>query len=91
MIVPHIRNVTVTATTAHVIRRNKNRRTLLIYNNEESNIPEITSGEPAPYGQGIPIPPKRDYHNFGGCQGSYYLLCDTGETADVRIEEGIEV
>ena len=61
----------------------------MIFNNEAVNIVEVTSDEKSRYGQGIPVEPKACYENPEYCQGAYYVICDTGETADVRIEEDI--
>jgi len=72
------------------MRRNDKRRALLIFNNEESNIAEVHSSKSGIYGKGIPILPKAAYENYHFCQGAYYVICDTGKTADLRYEEDIE-
>ena len=63
--------------------------TLYLKNNEDTNKVEVTSSEKAKYGQGIPVEPKACYENLEYCQGAYFVICDTGETADVRVEEDI--
>lgn len=87
---PRIHKVSVTATATRAVQDNPNRVGLCIYNNEEANIVELIANEGDPYGKGIPIPPKDNYENLHYCQGEYWLICDTGETADCRVEEDIK-
>lgn len=88
---PLIKAVSASATAAQAVRANENRKALLIFNNEEVNIVEVTSRQNAVYGQGIPVPPKSNYENLDYCQGEYWVVCDTGLTADCRVEEDIEI
>jgi len=86
---PIIRAFPATATAKKAVVVNENRKSVCIYNNEEANIVEVVSSKESVYGQGIPIRPKGNYENLHYCQGAYYLICDTGLTADCRIEEQI--
>ena len=87
---PFIHQKTATATATQVVRANKDRIALLIYNNEVANYVEIVTKQNAKYGQGLPIAPKSNYENEHYCQGEYWVICDTGLTADVRIEEDLK-
>ena len=85
-----IKAVSASATATQAVPANEKRKGLLIYNNETANLVEVTSSKNAIYGQGIPIPAKGCYENLHFCQGEYFLICNTGLTADCRIEEDIE-
>lgn len=84
---PYIHQITATATKKQAVRANKHRIALLIFNNEAANIVEVVSKQDAIYGRGIPVEPKACYENEKYCQGEYWVICNTGLTADVRIEE----
>lgn len=86
---PYIHAVAATATAKRAVIVNPKRAALLVANNSEDYPVELTHGERIPYGDGIPIAPQSCYENEEYCQGEYWLRCDTGQTADVRIEEDI--
>jgi len=86
---PEIKVVTVSTTAQQILRANKRRKAVLIYNNGSAPV-ELTSSEKAPYGSGIPIHAGSDYHNdHFNCQGEYWVICSSG-TVDVRVEEDIQ-
>lgn len=86
---PYIHALGATATAKQAVRVNKDRKALMVFNNEAANIVELTSSKESRYGEGIPIAPQANYENEHYCQGQYFVICDTGLTADVRIEEDI--
>lgn len=86
---PRIHQLDATATAKRLVQKNPNRVGLTVFNNELSNKPEVISKENDAYGTGIPIAAKGCYENLHYCQGEYWVICDTGETADLRIEEDI--
>lgn len=97
-IYPYIHAVGATATATEAARANKDRVAIMIFNNEEANMVEVTSSKESVYGEGIPIEPKACYENdfvfigddgkrYSTAEGRYFVICNTGLTADVRIEE----
>lgn len=86
---PRIRAFTVTTTAQQLLRVNKDRKAVLIYNNGSAPV-ELLDSPKAPYGQGIPIPAGSAYNNeHFNPQGAYWIICNSG-TVDVRIEETIQ-
>ena len=78
----------VTTTTALLVRANRERVGLLIYNNGGTTI-ELVSSEKGNYGTGIPVASGSKYSNQDHCKAAYYAVSASG-TVDVRIEEDIE-
>lgn len=86
---PRIFQFTVTTMAQLLLRNNKNRKAVLIYNNGAAPV-ELLSSPKAPYGQGIPIAGGSCYTNdHFNCQGAYWIICSTG-TVDIRVEEDIQ-
>ena len=86
---PRIRAFTVTTTAQQILKVNKDRKAVLIYNNGTAPV-ELLDNNKAIYGKGIPIHAGSCYTSEGfNCQGSYWIICSSG-TVDVRIEETIQ-
>ena len=86
---PNIFPFTVTTTVQRLLKFNKQRKAVLIYNNGAAPV-ELLSSPHAKYGQGIPIDGSVPYSNdHFNCQGEYYVVCGAG-TVDIRVEEDIQ-
>jgi len=86
---PRISAFTVTTTAQQLLRVNKDRKAVLIYNNGLVTV-ELLDSSKAPYGQGIPIHAGKEHSITSfNCQGAYWIICETG-TVDVRVEETLQ-
>ena len=86
---PRIRQFTVTTTAQQVLKENKQRKAVLIYNNGTAPV-ELLDNKKQTYGKGIPILAGTAYDNeHFNPQGEYWIICESG-TEDIRIEEDIQ-
>ena len=86
---PRIRPFTVTTMAKLLLRNNKKRKAVLIYNNGAAPV-ELLDSPNGIYGQGIPIQAGTAYDNdHFNPQGAYWIICETG-TVDIRVEEDIQ-
>lgn len=86
---PRIYQFTVTTTAKQLLRNNKKRKAVLIYNNGATPV-ELLDSPNGIYGQGIPIGAGASYTNdHFNPQGAYWIICQTG-TVDIRVEEDIQ-
>lgn len=86
---PNIFAFTVTTTAKELLRPNKQRKAVLIFNNGATPV-ELLSSRKQTYGQGMPIPSNSSYtsEHFNP-QGQYWVICSAG-TIDLRVEEDIQ-
>ena len=85
---PKIYAFTATTTPQVLLRQNKKRKAVLIFNNGSVTVELVSVG--GIYGQGIPISPSVPYDNdHFNCQGEYWIVAASG-TCDLRVEEDIQ-
>ena len=86
---PNIFAFTVKTTAKKLLRLNKHRKAVLIYNNGAAAVELLSSGK-APYGQGMPIQASSSYtsEHFNP-QGEYWVISEAADQ-DIRVEETIQ-
>ena len=86
---PNIWQFTVTTTAQRLLRVNKQRKAVLIFNNGATPV-ELLSAQNQVYGNGMPIQPNSPYDNdHFNPQGEYWIICGAA-TIDIRVEEDIQ-
>lgn len=89
---PYIHQITATDVAQLAIKANPKRVQLIIYNASIQDV-DLTSSKRTPFDKGMRIPAREDpqsrYYIKDYCQGAYWLICEAGKTASVRIEEDI--